>query len=262
MNRSGSTPKSRAPRARRTAPPGSRHTRSSSARPVRHDLVASAPRRSGSAGSNSGGRSITMPRATPATVIGSGCSTPARPRSGAVAVDRPAADDHQADVLLRRADTARHGSGCTVAKHAGRRARPRSGDRPVPPTDPRACRPDSRWRARPGRVEGTGEGDPVPPTRDLELAEQVARPRRRPVRPQAQAQAVPARLSTSVVSPYSQMFENGDHTTAPPPFRFQARKSASASAVEWMPTSPSRTQWWCSSSANSSRSTGSTPSAR
>ena len=68
--------------------------------------------------------------------------------------------------------------------------------------------------------------------------------------------------TTSVVSPYSQMFENGDQTIVPAPRLRQSANSLAPRAVEWIPIRFGWTQPAVRRSPYSSTSAGAVPSAR
>ncbi len=107
-------------------------------------------------------------------------------------------------------------------KHA-RSASPPSTRRPTgTPHGPASVSPGLAVTSstRSSRVERAVERDPVPPRRDLELARaRCASPTASSPSRGTRAARGGARSTMSVVSPYSQRFENGDQTTAPPPCR-------------------------------------------
>ncbi len=135
-----------------------------------------------------------MPRRTPATVIASAFLTPARsskvrfPYTG-----RPATITRRTCFSVD-ASTDRHGS-ARVAAEAGQVREPtldEAADRYSPRPRERVARVGGRKLDQIRRFERACERNPVPSRRDLELAEQVARPRRRPVGAETHAQAAAA----------------------------------------------------------------------
>ena len=143
------------------------------------------------------------------------------------------------------ASTVRHGSSRTLREAGrGRRARPRRAGRPAPPTGPRACRPGSRSRARrdppvrarrrarPGSIAPRPSSSPST-LRVPDGVQSEPRHTRRPRRRRAH--------DVGGVAVEPEVRERRPHDRAAAAASRQCRKSASVSAVEWMPTSPSRT---------------------
>ena len=113
---------------------------------------------------------------------------------GAVPVHRSAGDDHEAYVLLggREHRPPRIGACRAEAGQVREPTLDEAADRYSPRPRERVARVGGRELDQIRRFERACERNPVPSRRDLELAEQVARPRRRPVGAETHAQAAAA----------------------------------------------------------------------